>query len=285
MLDLARRRRPFVAALFLLFASGSARAQPGTPLPPLPPLPAPTLPASPPAPEVAPAPAPELEGAPPEATGAASSPSAPSPGATSETAPAESEPVDAPEPPADNGCLGGTRIRCHDRFYMRIALGVGVTTLAGSGPVGAASVTGISLPARLALGGTVRHGIVLGGTIYGASTPFGASVSGIPSVKGQFEGAGFVVDWFPRAGGGWHFGGDSGVGLAAITASGRDSGLDLLFSAFAGYDGWIGDQWSVGAMLVGTAGTTAKLTDRSFVDTGYRFAPASIGVLGSVLFH
>jgi hypothetical protein len=276
MLDLARGWRPSIAATFLLFAvflasaSGTAQAQTGAALPPLPP---PTEPA--PSVESAPAPVPLPAPAPEPASSLATAQEPPT------------GPVDAPaaDAPPDNGCPGGTRDRCHDRFYMRVALGLGLTVLAGDGPVGSASVAGASIPARLEFGGTVRPGLVLGGAILGAGMPFATSVHGIPPVKGQFEGVGFFVDWFPRAGGGWHLGGDGGFGLTAITEGSRDSGLDLLVSAFGGYDWWIGSQWSVGAMLVATAGTTAALTDRAYVDSGYRFAPVSIGVLASILLH
>jgi hypothetical protein len=299
MIDLARGRRPSIAALFLLFAARTAYAQPAGPLPPLPPLPAPEsapLPATPPGPAPAPAyaPAPVFAPAPaasdpanaPEFAPGAEPESAPSPGPASAPAPAAAVPPDdAPDVPRDNGCPGRTRVHCHDRLYLRAALGVGVTALSGTGPVTSASVTGIGLPARIAVGGTVGKGIAIGGSIFGVGTSFGRSASNLGTVKGELDGAAFFMDWFPRPAGGWHVGGEVGLGVVGISASGRDSGIDVLASAFGGYDWWIDDQWSVGALLVGTLGSNASLTDKSYVDTGYRLAPATIGILGSVLLH
>jgi hypothetical protein len=162
---------------------------------------------------------------------------------------------------------------------------VGVTELSGTAPTTSASVTGLGFPARIAVGGTVGKGIVLGGSISIVTTAFARSASNLGSVRGELDSAAFFMDWFPRPTGGWHLGGEAGLGRVAISQSSVDSGLDVLASAFGGYDWWIDDQWSVGALLVGTLGSSTNLTDKGFADTGYRLMPATIGVLASILLH
>lgn len=276
MIAPARLFVPPVASLLLILWAPSARAQGAAPLPPLP------APAS--EPPIGSAPAPALAPPPPPAPPPVL---APAPAPDSASAP-DSAPAPAPDDtdrPPSNGCPGNTRIRCHDRFFLRLALGVGVTNLAGQGPVGDVSITGVSIPIDIAIGGTVGKGVVIGGTLFGAGTPFGASVSGIPSVKGQFGGLGTFIDWYPRPQAGWHFGGALGLGLVTITSSSHDSGGDIAASVFGGYDWWIGEQWSVGAMLVGSAASSTGLKDTADADTGYKLSAASFGVLGSILFH
>jgi hypothetical protein len=143
----------------------------------------------------------------------------------------------------------------------------------------------MGLPVRIALGGTVGKGIALGGSLSIVTTAFAKSASNLGTVTGQLDGAAFFMDWFPRPTGGWHVGGEVGLGRVAISESSIDSGIDVLASAFGGYDWWIDNQWSVGALLVGTLGSSTGLTDTNYVDTGYHLRPATIGILGSVLFH
>ena len=57
-------------------------------------------------------------------------------------------------------------------------------------------------------------------------------------------------------------------------------------SIFGGYDWWIGPQWSVGLMLIGSATTTTSLRDDEDNDEiGYSFRSMFIGLEWALLLH
>ncbi len=263
MVDLIKSLGPAFIALVVPLASASAAyAQAEQPLPSLPAPP-------PPAPPTAPA------GTTPATTGPTAPPAV-------APAVAASPPVDLPRP-ADTGCAGD-RIRCHDGFYVRMALGLGGTALSGHGPSGSVSISGGSVPFRFAIGGTVGKGVVLGATLFGAATQISPSTSGIDGAKATFGGLNFLVDWFPSPEGGWHVGGDIGLGVVGLTQN-IGSGADIALSAFAGYDWWFADQWSFGPMLAVSGGSLAAINDSNNNDTGYRLRAGSIALLASFLYH
>ena len=64
---------------------------------------------------------------------------------------------------------------------------------------------------------------------------------------------GITLDWYPNAAGGFHFGGT--LGFAAAVAQRPDSdafenmgGGGFALSLLVGYDWWIADEWSLGAL-------------------------------------
>ena len=268
MVDLAKHLGPFLVALLgpITVVSG-ARAEGEQPLPA---LPAPSA-----APETPP-PAPPVAGAARSPAGAAAAPSGSPPpvlaGSTS----------DLPDPP--NTPCSGNRSRCHDGFYARMGLGLGVTGISGQGPSGSVSISGGSIPFRLAIGGTVGKSVVLGAALFGAATAIAPSTSGIEGAEASFGALNFLVDWFPSPEGGWHVGGDIGLGVVGLTHN-VGAGGDLALSVFGGYDWWFTDQWSFGPMLSVSGGTAAPINDSNNNDTGYRLKPASIALLASFLYH
>jgi hypothetical protein len=146
------------------------------------------------------------------------------------------------------------------------------------------STSGGSLPFRLAVGGTVGQGVVLGATLYGAGTTIGGSRASLNGARGEFAGLSFLVDWYPSPASGWHVGGDLGLGAVALSNS-VGSGGDLALSVFGGYDWWIAEQWSFGVLLTASGGSQAAIIDSNGDDTGYRLKPGSIGVLASFAYH
>jgi hypothetical protein len=56
-------------------------------------------------------------------------------------------------------------------------------------------------------------------------------------------------------------------------------------SIFGGYDWWIGAQWALGVMLIGSATTTASFRDDEDDEVGYRFRSRFIGLEWSLLLH
>lgn len=261
--------KPLGATLTALFAALAvapvARAEGEQPLPTLP-APSATSPATA-SPGVAPSPVASAT-APPVAPRAA----------------VASPPAGLPRP-VTTGCPDGARIRCHDGFYVRMAVGFGATAISGHGASGSSvSISGGSIPLRLAIGSTVGKSVVLGATLFGAETVLGSSTSGIGGVQASFGALSFLVDWYPSPEGGWHVGGDVGLGVITLTQN-VGAGADLSLSAFGGYDWWFADQWSFGPMVAVSGGSLAAINDSNNNDTGYRLRAGSIAALASFVYH
>jgi len=153
-----------------------------------------------------------------------------------------------------------------------MALGVG--GLSGSFHADVPSATdndlsGVAVLDELAFGGTPSPGVVIGGGIYGSTTPSPkATVAGIDFNMGAV-GAGVVgpfIDIYPNPARGLHL--EAAFGLAVLTASKGDlqricdsfsceniifPGDDYVGTGFGfvggiGYEGWVGEQWSIGGL-------------------------------------
>jgi hypothetical protein len=201
----------------------------------------------------------------------------------------------------------------HDGLYVRVSSGIGFMSVWGDGPAGSASISGLESVGVLAVGGSPVSGFVVAGTLWGTSIsntfnggPFGGKIiipnptSGPPpsspptppaastNAAASLGGVGVLVDWFPNPAGGWHAGASVGLGATQVTTladNSNMSGLGVGAFAFGGYDGWIGRNWSVGAMLVAAGANQASLTDSNRKDTGYHLMPLSIGIAASVLYY
>lgn len=166
-----------------------------------------------------------------------------------------------------------------------MAIGAGATSVTGHGSSsGSVSISGGSIPYRLAIGGTVGKSVVLGAALFGAATLLGPSTSGVDGAKASFGGLNFLVDWYPSPEGGWHVGGDLGIGLVTLTNN-KGAGGDLTASVFGGYDWWFAEQWSFGPMLAVSGGSQAAINDSNGNDTGYRLRAGTIALLASFLYH
>ncbi|HWA70808.1 MAG TPA: hypothetical protein VG937_00665 [Polyangiaceae bacterium] len=158
-------------------------------------------------------------------------------------------------------CAAESAPRTHDGFYFQGALGGGyLHTSAESGPV-EISYYGPTVTGSLWFGGTVAPGVVIGGGTFGAVAPG-------PTIKLKLNGVettgeadsdtslnlsmlGAFVDWYPNPQDGFHA--QAMLAYAVLSArSGDDtsdnnpSGVGLV--AGAGYDFWIGNEWSIGVL-------------------------------------
>jgi hypothetical protein len=158
----------------------------------------------------------------------------------------------------------------HDGFYLRFASGFGAyaetfkseSSELYSGEVHART-RGLATLGELALGGSLRPGLVLGVGIYSAELISGSSrVSRKsadvppPELEPEFRSLGIVgpfVDWYPNPRRGFHV--QAAVGVAGMGTAFDDFGdSDEDYSAGGagvvlgiGHEWWIGDQWSLGA--------------------------------------
>ncbi len=174
----------------------------------------------------------------------------------------------------------------HDGFYLRLAAGIGGGHASISSDNGGRNfgMGGAGLALNLWVGGTPWRGIALGGM---------ASLQGINDgdtvVEGRETGLGTgggvlllgpFIDAFPDAMRGLHFGGS--LGLAFLGAKGdshvlrdtlrvRDySGGGLGASAWIGYMGWVGPEFSLGGLVqLSGYGTRQKEDNVDFKGSGW----------------
>ena len=208
----------------------------------------------------------------------------------------------APVPPrvrardcASNWIRGG--------FYLRFASGFGGVNVAGTGPKGDASLSGLGSTSLMAIGGNVVRGLVLAGTIQASTVsstfnggPFvgenvtsnGKSLAASSKAGATTSLLGILVDWYPDPSDGWHVGLSAGLGATSVKNHADDStmtGTSAAGSLFGGYDWAIGPSWSLGLALVASGVTSATLkasSDQS--DTGYRLNSRSVGISASFLY-
>jgi hypothetical protein len=262
--------------------------------PPTPPQPAAPIAPSPPAllPAAAPTPAP-LQPVPELAP----SPPALLPAAEIAHAPPEPEPTHARCPAME-----------HCGLYDAIVFSLGEAGAVGAGPSGSASIWGLSEAITVAVGGTPRPGLAVGGfarVLHDAGTFHGgpivtASVATVPggpssapfTVTGnasatQFE-IGPFVDWFPKPTGGWHLGAGAHVaGMSVYDDAGesQSSKPGLGGVLFGGWQNWVGPRISLGFEAIVTGTAQAGLDDKSGNSTGYRLGLVSFELAYVILLN
>jgi opacity protein-like surface antigen len=175
-----------------------------------------------------------------------------------------------PPPPPAAAPAGGART--HDGFYFRIGPNFG--PLIGTAKIEAAGLSGgesdysgFTYGGDLMFGGTPAPGLVSGaegtadGTLIMAATALFANYYLDPTQGLFFQGlAGFAVVDF-------------------VTAGGQSSGDDptgFVFGAGAGYDFWIGDEWSVGPLARVVYAPTSS--ESGGVTSKFNYLFPSIGV-------
>jgi hypothetical protein len=157
--------------------------------------------------------------------------------------------------------------RTRDGLYLGLGLGLSAISMqreghisSGSGPAaytGDSSISGGGGAFEVSVGGTLRPGLVLAGTLVHQSVSdprLRADSSGdeVP-LEGslQFALLGATLKWFPRPHGGFHLGGT--LGLAGAWAKSPPphfaeylGGAGGAIALDGGYLWWISDQWSLG---------------------------------------
>lgn len=174
-----------------------------------------------------------------------------------------------PPPPMETG------VREHDGFYLRMGLGIG--RLAASFNSERSNKLGGSVDGtlargagalELAFGGTPAPGLVIGGTLNGSFagdvTTQDLTVNGsrVPDITYNQVTLGFLgpfVDYYIDAQLGWHVQGALGIAGLTLVEDDRNGTTPrvrsrtetggLAFALGAGWEGWIGKQWSMGALL------------------------------------
>jgi hypothetical protein len=197
----------------------------------------------------------------------------------------------------------------HDGFYFRFALGGAGLSFAGDNvksdqqQIDGASLDGkgFAIPVHIALGGTVAPGLVLGGAIVGAqaATPqfslrnYGQELTGDLGTI-TISSLGPFVDYYFNPKNGLH----ALAAVSYLTASVAEgspttdglhvpakdlSGTGFSLAAGIGYEWWVGEQWSLGALAAVQYGSaTVKSSNDDFEAKLAFLLP---GVLGTVTFH
>ena len=146
-------------------------------------------------------------------------------------------------------------VRVHDGFFLRLALGPSYLNSTWKGGTQDATVSGVGAGHEVSLGGTPLPGLVVGG---GSFSSFVSSPT--ISYAGQSADAGSAslslfapfIDWYPSDTQGFHVQGAAGLAYVSYDSKGGGkgvSGTGLGFMAGAGYEIWVAEQWSLGAMF------------------------------------
>jgi hypothetical protein len=183
--------------------------------------------------------------------------------------------------------------RFHDGLYLRLASGFGSYNerIDRPGQENHASVTGIAYTADVAVGGSIRPGVVLGGAFWSttvlASNSYTFAGETMTSSTAQNPAswvAGPWLDYYFDPRGGLHL--PAAVGIAVVNGldmqsarlSRRNDALGAGMLIGLGYEWWISDQWSVGVL-----GRLTAVAATSKDDDGRRWIHL-IGSAPSVLF-
>ncbi len=164
----------------------------------------------------------------------------------------------------------------HDGFYLRMAVGGGYVhdnlkydgpILQGLVPDGQAE--GGSFQGDLAAGWAVKPGLVIGGQLFieqlaNPRVTFGGRVYSSDISVGTLTVFGPLIDWYPNAHKGFHFGGMIGGSRVTMQDNSRNQldnqPIGAGGMAFVGYEWWTGEQWAMGGMLQFSA---ASMNDSS----------------------
>jgi hypothetical protein len=193
--------------------------------------------------------------------------------------------------------------RNHDGLYFRIAFGIGSghDAMRSSIPLPTqrevpfqpdpldGSGSGLAAATELAVGFTPFRGVVLGVGSFTATIPTlvaavqDSRTGGYRFRLSQFAMIGPLLDWYVDAGSGFHV--EASPGLASYVAGAGEpriggaqaqahTAAGFGFMLGAGYEWWIGDQWSVGLLGRITYGAMSGTDDRGVSWTHHAVAPA-----------
>ncbi len=185
------------------------------------------------------------------------------------------------EPPAPDA-------HWHEGFYLQLALGFGGMVDDFGGPFGwiDATASGGSGALQLLVGGSLGPGILLGGgVVVEQVVEPSVKVEGVPVEDdvgvGTFVLVGPFIDWYPSADGGFHVQGMAGGARLQIEdSSGERQDHQPLgggVSLGAGYDWWIGDEWSLGVL--------GRISGGTLGDEGVTHRVGAVSVLATVTYN
>lgn len=156
--------------------------------------------------------------------------------------------------------------RTRDGLYLKLGVGASGLSMTRAGHVSAggndptytgdSKIEGGGSSFELTLGGTLRPGLVLAGTIVnqnvaGAKLQSGGTETTLASDL-HYGLLGATLIWFPQPNGGFHIGGTLGIARAWARVpqpifSEYLGGAGGVIAVDAGYLWWVSEQWSLGA--------------------------------------
>lgn len=161
--------------------------------------------------------------------------------------------------------------RTHDGFYLQLDVGLGyLSSSAEFGPI-TQTLSGVTVPSALLLGGTVGP-VVIGGGLFSDYAPSpslsneGGGSATPDDISMYLVGLGVFADYYVDPHGGLHFQPFVGWGGLETTVGGNAGGSDptgLVLAFGGGYDWWVSDEWSIGVMGR-IAYAPLKLNDTSY---------------------
>jgi len=183
----------------------------------------------------------------------------------------------------------------HDGFYFQVASGIGAYNEAIGSDILDGHVRGVATAFDFAAGGTVFSGFVVGfGICHTAmlashfdadqDTSVEPAARSLDADDARLTLLGPYVDYYVRPGDGLHI--EGSIGFATLSGYSYDSGnfgkddvaLGGGFMVGLGYELWVGDQWSLGAI---TRLVTAVTYDEDPAGVGWLHG---VGTLPNVLF-
>ena len=172
----------------------------------------------------------------------------------------------------------------HDGFFLRLGLNLGPLMLNEKAGAIDNDYSGLHFGSDLMLGGTPVRGLVLGGflTVARTTDPKAETAAGEGTLDGTlfFAGIGVFANYYfdPREG--FHIQGLIGVSAVDfVTDDGRSGSNDptgTMFGIGAGYDVWIGSEWSIGPF--GRFVYAPMSAEAGPVTVDYKYMYPSIGV-------
>jgi hypothetical protein len=152
-------------------------------------------------------------------------------------------------------------VHFHDGFYLRLGIGLGYgrMSLTQEGDDDENVVSGLAIPIELSLGGTLAPGFVLGIGSFGAALPSPKAESGGEELEGEYTQVlstiGPFVDYYIWPDQGVHVQAGFAFAVAPFTSRDDETDTEMKISPTGwaamfgvGYEGWVGEQWGIGAL-------------------------------------
>ena len=137
----------------------------------------------------------------------------------------------------------------HDGLYIRFAVGPGFAIGDLDAPAGDSGSTGVGVSTQIAIGWTVRPGLVIGAGTFPAVTP-APSYDGIDAGGQHVSATGPFVDYYLSPKGGLHAFTGALFAAGYLDGGEREGNVGVGWGATAGigYDHFISDEWSLGGI-------------------------------------
>lgn len=187
-----------------------------------------------------------------------------------------------------NTAHADSKPKTHDGFHFQAALGLGYYSTSADSAGIDQSISGMTFPGQLLLGGTIMEGLAFGGGLVLDYAPSPTLEQGGVEVElNDFSqmiiGLGAYADYYVPAQlgpGNLHLQFFAGWGGLESISEGNAGGSDptgLYTHLGAGYDFWVGDQWSAGGLF--------RFTYAPFSQNDVGFTTISPSLIGTITWH